>query len=1858
MAQARLVDVIVPVKRRGGELPRRLRSLGHNAGSTLGRLLIVVDGAAPETDSDSAWHESVRSEPRCLLLRSKPGSGWVDLCNRGLEERRGDAVVLHPDALVFPGWLDSLSAVARSADRVALAAPLSEGDGLSDGPLDWRLFQKAARGLPADTFLPRCGSVCNYLRGDIVDAVGPLDPRFGSPRAALDDWVARARNLGFFAKRAVRVFISSNCVRDDDDWTPSPADLAELHAGHPRMADQVARFEGTLDAALARRAVDLQVSGSVKIALDLRHLPREANGTKHYALALGKALAELPDVELTLLANHPLQAEGVSGRLVHPNDWADDVAVIHKPAQIFDRRHSGLLYESSAHVVLTYQDLIAYRLPGVFDSEDDHAAYMNTSRITLPAAQAIVAISDNAGAEIEAEFGVPAEDVPRVWEGVNVEDFANPVADAAAIRERLWLPDRYFLGLASDYPHKNVLGLLEAYSRFRAARLGGDFPELMLAGFAPRLTAALRERPERDALGVRFLGEVSDEELRVLYQGAEAFVSSSLYEGFGLPPLEAMAAGVPVVAMPCSSVPEVCGDAAFYADGLSADDLALAMERIIEDQALRQDLRERGAKRAGELDWGWTARNTVEVYRKVILNPSPRSLRARRQLTAAIAHWADVPAPFGLPVSTPAPAPAPVATADEPPAAPLEAVEAIDEVASVPELEPSVPTASAVALEPRIEPEPESEPESEPPGEVETPTELEPVSVFEPVTESEPDPEPAPDIAAVVVEVEPPVLALPAPIQAFPPEPMPMGIINACHALGGALKRRIRRDLAHAPGLARRPCSRLSRLSRRFVQVARSDGFMAASALALRKTKRKSASLFGGFRVVEEVPVGVRAHFQLAAPRERYEAWRAFNAANPRRSDRLREAVARLERPTVFSILVPVYNPPVEFLAAAIDSVLAQTYEHWELILADDASADPRVVEHLENHLPDDPRVRLIRRETNGNISAATNTAAEHARGEFFVLLDHDDVLHPDALAHLAIHIDQNPRDDLIHTDDDKLGADGVRFAPQFKPDWSPELLLSFCHTGHLTAARASLYRRVGGMRVGFEGSQDHDFWLRASELARGIGHIPQILYHWRVLPGSTAASGDEKPQSFEAGRRAVEEAFARRGVPCQARRPEWAVAAGCGIYEPVMPDDGPSVALVIPTKNRKKLLHTLLQSLEKTTYRNYRVYIIDNESDEPETLAYLSACPHRVLRIASPGGRFNYAAIHNRAVSMLSEDMILFLNNDVEVINPRWLSQMVGWSRLPGVGSVGARLLYSDRRVQHAGVVHGLHEGLAGHAFKLSPWWDGGAMGLARVTRDCLAVTAACMLTPRRLFLEMGGFDEERFAVAYNDVDYGCRLSDAGLRNVMCAEAELYHHEGASRGFGDNPAEEANYRRLHGHRRDPYFNPHLDADAASFEFKPTVAPVGPKDRPIPMLAVSHNLNWEGAPGFELEMIVGLKELGAVEPTVISPVDGPLRAEYERAGINPVVDPSLAPLFHNVEAYKEIRRRTADWIVQEGFEVVHANTLLGFWAVDAAREAGVPAVWTVHESEPWQTYFDQFPPEIAGAALGAMSHPYRVVFPSRSAANVWSALDSNHVFEVVRNGLNVDRFARKLQECSREEARERLGLGPDEVCVLLLGTVCERKGQHDLLRAFERLDARLAAATRCVVVGARDSLEYSRELKRLAGQLPPDRRDRFQIVDETGDTAPYWLAADIFCCASRIESYPYVILEAMGRGLPIVTTPVYGISEQVRPDVNALIYAPFDTETLRRHLETLIRDGALRRRMAEASPHVLQALPSHVDKLHRYADLFRAAAESGVAPRPGASPPVESAANTWSRAAFGLSRSAGRRALTGATSGS
>jgi GT2 family glycosyltransferase len=970
-------------------------------------------------------------------------------------------------------------------------------------------------------------------------------------------------------------------------------------------------------------------------------------------------------------------------------------------------------------------------------------------------------------------------------------------------------------------------------------------------------------------------------------------------------------------------------------------------------------------------------------------------------------------------------------------------------------------------------------------------------------------------------------------------------------------------------------------------------------------------------QVLQREVFGKNRHAQ-----DRYQVWLELNAWRAIDAQRLRARLAKARgRLPRISVIMPVYAPRRAYLERAVESVRQQVYGDWELCVADDASPDRSIPECLARQAAIDRRIKWTRNATNLGIAGATNAAAALAEGDFLAFLDHDDELTPDALAEVALHIAEHPETDFLYSDDDKIDADGVRFDPQFKPDWSPELLLSTMYMCHLIVVRRQLFEQLGGTRADFDGSQDHDLALRATERARRVGHIPRVLYHWRAIPGSAAHSGTAKTYAFRAGRRAVADALRRRGIAAQVTHPAWTEADRCGIYQHEFPDTGPEVAILIPTRNQRDLLKNCVQSLRSTTYRNFRVVIADNLSDDAATLDYLAGVDARLLRIGNHGPNVNYSYLNNRAVEQIDTPYILFLHDDTRVLEPRWLSRMMGFAQMPGVGAVGARLFYPDHRVQHAGMLQlqGPHHGLPNHAFQGLHHWDLGYHAYAVMTRNCSAVTGACMLTSRRLFLELGGFNEKEFAVGFSDVDYGYRLADRGYRCVYCAGAELIHFEGASGPAGNDPDEEAAFHRKYGRRVDPWYNPNLSLDNVRFEIQPRRL-ARPRTTPVRALLYSHDLRREGAPLALFELAAGLKDQGVLDPLVFSPQGGPLADAYARAGIPLLVRRSPLAGVATAAAFDVALEEFAELLHQEGIEVVHGNTLMSYFAIAAAQRAGLPSLWSVQESERRQTCFEFLPRPLRRRAYECFRFPYRVVFVAEATRRAWSALDWRHTFAVIHNGLDLRPIEAAAARWDPVAAREQLGLADGEVCILLVGTISARKGQHDLPWAMAEMDAALWPRVRCFIVGGDDhDADYNRGLHDLVAGLPQPLAGRVRVVHDAADVAPYYRAADIQVCTSRIESAPRVLAEAMAHGLPIVTTPVCGIPEQVREDLNALFYAPGDIGKLAAHLGRLVGDDALRRRMGANSRKVLAALPSYEEMLAAWAEVFREAADSPAA---------------------------------------
>ncbi len=555
-----------------------------------------------------------------------------------------------------------------------------------------------------------------------------------------------------------------------------------------------------------------------------------------------------------------------------------------------------------------------------------------------------------------------------------------------------------------------------------------------------------------------------------------------------------------------------------------------------------------------------------------------------------------------------------------------------------------------------------------------------------------------------------------------------------------------------------------------------------------------------------------------------YGAWiRRSATLGPADRARIRAEVAGWEAAPMISVLMPVHDQAPRVLRAAIRSLQAQLYPHWELCLCDDASRKPAVVRLIDRLAAGDPRIRVVRRAENGHIARATNDALALAQGPFCAFMDHDDALPEQALYEVARALRDDPELVLVYSDEDKIEGRKRRFEPHFKADFDRELLYGQNYINHLTVIRTEAVRALGGLRPGLEGSQDHDLLLRLTEgldPAR-IRHIPMVLYHWRAADGSGTFSDRAVARTEAARLRAVAEVAERQGARAE-RGPHGFVR----VVRP-LPEPAPRVSVIIPTRDRAELLRVTLDGLfGATDYPDIEVVVVDNDSREPETRALFDGYRDDPrLRVVAVPGPFNFSDLSNRGAAAASGAVLLFLNNDVEVIEPGWLAELAAQAVRPEIGAVGAKLLYPDGTVQHGGVVLGIG-GVAGHGHLGLPDEDPGYFARMVLVQEVSAVTGACLAMRTEVFRAVGGFDAEALKVAFNDIDLCLRIRAAGYRILWTPFAKLVHHESKSRGPEDTPEKRARFQtetavmqerwgpQL---RADPYYNINLSRISAHY---------------------------------------------------------------------------------------------------------------------------------------------------------------------------------------------------------------------------------------------------------------------------------------------------------------------------------------------------------------------------------------------------------------------------------------------------------
>jgi len=963
-----------------------------------------------------------------------------------------------------------------------------------------------------------------------------------------------------------------------------------------------------------------------------------------------------------------------------------------------------------------------------------------------------------------------------------------------------------------------------------------------------------------------------------------------------------------------------------------------------------------------------------------------------------------------------------------------------------------------------------------------------------------------------------------------------------------------------------------------------------------------------------------------------YERWMQRNRlTRPLRALMEADAERIAAEGPLISVLVPLYNTPPAYLQQLINCLLAQIYPRWELCLADDASPKPHVARIVRSYMRRDSRIKAVFRESNGHISAATNSALEIATGDFAALLDHDDLLTPDALLHVAECIYAHPKTDWIYTDEDKIDDNGRRFDPQFKAGWSPDMALTHNYTHHLSVFRSNILRQTGGLRSSFNGAQDLDLFLRMAEIvpAGRIRHVPHICYHWRAHPESTATRGDQKSYIFDSAKRGIEEALQRRGLVADAFLPAIAEKHNMCLYQLRWPKDIlrlHPVTIVIPTRDRVDLLRKCVASLQKTLPSGLvKLIIVDDKSADPETLSYfdqliqLQIFSCKVIRNTHPDRGFNYSRLVNLALDHIETEYLLHLNNDIVATELGWLEDMVGWLSVPGVGAVGARLLQPDRTYQHGGI--GLH-GPTGLPFEYFSRLSADAIGylaLTQTVRNLAAVTGACLLTRKDLYRQLNGYDEAAFGVEFNDVDYCMKVQAAGWRVVFSPQAELIHLGSASRsGIPYNPNEHLNFIEKYRNTPDPYMNPNLLVRDGHISVDPDHFNHAERVSQLKLLLVSHEMQLGGAPIVLAEYARHFKQACGYDVHFASPTNGPLRQRLEEAGI-PI---HILGTGMHLDALSEGQlqrslREIGERIGLGNFDLVVANTVTAYWAVEMARLFSKPAVWHIHESLKPQEYETAVGVTRLPLFRRAFAHAHSVVFQSDSTLDLYRSHNMAGNFLKINGGLPVERIETFRASHSRSDLRKKYGIPEDRIVVSLIGVTSERKGQHIFVDAIAKLQKQHGDKLDNVsflMVGARPDLKPYVDFIRMKMQQSGVRNT--EIIDETPDIYDYFGLSDIFVCASYNESFPMVVLLAMAFELRVISTNVFGVAELISDGHEGALIEPGDINGLAKNIMLMIEHEAAYKRLALCARIKVRRLFDNRKLLERHVRLVKEAAMS------------------------------------------
>jgi GT2 family glycosyltransferase/glycosyltransferase involved in cell wall biosynthesis len=953
----------------------------------------------------------------------------------------------------------------------------------------------------------------------------------------------------------------------------------------------------------------------------------------------------------------------------------------------------------------------------------------------------------------------------------------------------------------------------------------------------------------------------------------------------------------------------------------------------------------------------------------------------------------------------------------------------------------------------------------------------------------------------------------------------------------------------------------------------------------IRKGSRPQASV--GERIVREfarIPRNLRRIlFAPPAPpqqkktdaspiEKKYAEWITEHEPAADELEKQRRESSAWERRPKISLLIPLFDPPAKFLNELFASIVAQTYDGWETCVVDGGSKNRETVRLLQQWAKTDARIRVQRFEVNLGISENTNHALRVATGDFVVLVDHDDTLAPFALHELARAIRARPAADIFYSDEDRLLETGKRAKPFFKPEWSPELLYSFMYVGHLNAYRRELAVALGGFRKEFDLSQDYDFVLRATERAREIVHIPQVLYHWREHAISGASGG--KPEARKTNIAALAEAVKRRGLDAEVLEYPTANRVRMRLPRAVR------VSVIIPTDSLSRA-EKCARDLPAATDYPHTEFIIVTKTELIQQLRALAEPISKRVRFVPFDTPFNFSAKCNAGAQVASGERIVFLNDDVEAGQRDWIENVIEPLENEEVGAVAPKLLYPTGRIQHAGLVTGVR-GLVGTALHQWPGDSVDYTNFAQSMRTVSALSAACLATRRTDFFAVGGFDEINTPIAHSDLDLCFKIREAGMRCVYTPFATMTHHGHVSLGaqkqaskphIVDKSSIFLLQRWAAFTCRDSYYTDNMrdwlyhDSPEPVQMFARTNSAGGSSRRDV--LLISHDLSLSGAP-IMVSHLAKWYKLHGISVVAMAPVDGPLRETFVEADIPVIIDPLLATGYETftkfgrglpVKSHRSFTRFARD------FDCIIASTIFAAPLIRDARTEAIPHIWWIHEGLVGDHFLKKY-----SVLPGILGLAQLIITPDNFSRGIYQAF-ARRPIRVLPYGI-PDFVERSIS--SQESRTGRLRF-------LLLGTIEHRKGQKTLLEALRHLSPNVLDRSEFLIVGRPHDAKLAAEIRAAAES---SSHIRFHKAVTHADALALIREADVMVCASWDETGPLTVIEAMALAKPVLSTKVGVIGENLIDEEDALFVEPGDAFGLADAIQRLVRDPKLVQKLA------------------------------------------------------------------------